>query len=272
MKAQLILLLATILALAAVPAQAQTQNRAGVVVQFSDGSVTTRCVAFSEDAITGYELLRRARLPIAIEFGSFGPAVCKIGHEGCAFPNEPCFCQCQTLGAGCAYWLYSQLKDGAWTISGLGAGARQVRDGDVDGWAWGKGDGNTGVVPVSVTLDQICSAGVLAAATSTSLQPTAEPSSTPEPTTADEPEPLPLSVTYTPSPSPSGRAVALTPTVAGEPTVVASPPPATSVPISPTPSATSNQQPATNTLDYVAFGVIALGLVIGLAAMRSRRN
>jgi hypothetical protein len=261
------------------PVRAQTQHRAGVVVQFSDSSITTRCVTFNEDSISGYDLLRRSRLPIAVEFGSMGAGVCKIGNEGCAYPSQPCFCQCQTLGAGCTYWVYSQLRDGAWTISGLGAGARQVRDGDVDGWAWGKGDGNSGIVPVSVTLDQICSAGAVGEA-----QPTAAPTNTALPPT--EAPPTESSPTQTPAatreahlagPTPSATTLATTPTETVEPTATA-----TAVPVVETamPTATPTtdnsrdprsdprNEPTTNITSYIVFGVIAVGLVGALAALR----
>lgn len=263
-------------------ARAQAQNHAGVVVQFGDGSVTTRCVAFNEDSITGYDLLRRARLPISFEFGSMGAGVCKIGNEGCAFPNEPCFCQCQTLGAGCTYWVYSQLRDGAWTISGLGAGARQVRDGDVDGWAWGKGDGNVGIVPASVTLDRICSAGVVtpaqptAEATGATVPPTELPATEAPPTQAPSATPEPTFA----SPTPSAAVIATTAPATEEPTATATAlqvtetamPMPTPTP-TPTPvTITNNQQPTTSIVSYVVFGVIALGLVIGLVAIRSQRG
>jgi hypothetical protein len=267
------------------PVHAQTQHRAGVVVQFSDGSVTTRCVAFNEDSISGYDLLRRARLPIAVEFGSMGAGICKIGNEGCAYPSQPCFCQCQTLGAGCTYWVYSQLRDGAWTISGLGAGARRVRDGDVDGWAWGKGDGNSGIVPVGVTLDQICSAGAVAEAQPTVVVTnTAVPATEAPPTQAPSATPMPASGSA--SPTPSAATAVVTPTATMEPIATATatvlPAVETAVPTA-MPAADNSrdlrsdprneerdrgQQPTTNMPGYIIFGVIAIGLIGALAMIR----
>ncbi len=252
------------------PARAQTQNRAGVVVQFSTGSTLTRCVQFSEDSITGYDLIRRAQIPIAVEFGSFGAAVCKIGNEGCSFPSQSCFCQCETLGAGCTYWGYSQLKDNAWTVSGLGAGNRQVRNGDVDGWRWGKGNGDSGEVPVSVTFDSVCSAEAVTqtqaqsttastatrtaqpiAPTATQVVPTAtvvQPTevvtstATSRPTEAPSATPLPTAKTVTAIPEPTAPVV--------EPVV--------------------QDAGAPNLLPYAAFGAIALGLVVMLLLTRRR--
>ena len=39
-------------------ARAQDQNQAGLVVVFGDGRVERQCVAFTEESISGYELLR----------------------------------------------------------------------------------------------------------------------------------------------------------------------------------------------------------------------
>jgi hypothetical protein len=142
----------------ATQARAQTQNRAGLIVQMADGSVVTRCVSFSEDSLTGYELLSRANLPLVLEMTGMGPAVCKIADTGCDFPQQSCFCQCNTLDASCTYWTYAQIKEGEWRPSPLGAAGSKVRNGDVDGWRWGKGDGTTGENPPTRTIDEICNA------------------------------------------------------------------------------------------------------------------
>ena len=41
--------------------------------------------------------------------------------------------------AGCTYWSYNLLRGDRWEFSSIGPQARIVRDGDVDGWAWGLG-------------------------------------------------------------------------------------------------------------------------------------
>jgi hypothetical protein len=160
----------------AAQARAQTQNRAGLVVQMADGSVETRCVSFSEDSLSGYELLSRAGLPLRVEVSGMGPAVCKIGGTGCNYPQQSCFCQCNTLDASCTYWTYAQIKAGAWRASPLGAAGSRVRNGDVDGWKWGKGDGTTMDHPPALSLDAICNAPNAAPspASSTSANPASD--------------------------------------------------------------------------------------------------
>src|SRR5712691_2296606 len=69
-------------------------NRAGLVVQYNDGRVVTRCVTFTEPEISGYDLLRRASLPLIADT-SGGGSICKIGNTGCNFPAQQCFCDCQ---------------------------------------------------------------------------------------------------------------------------------------------------------------------------------
>ena len=251
--------------------RAQTPNRAGVVVQFSNGSTQTRCVSFTEDSISGYDLLRRSKLPIAVDFGSFGAAVCKIGNEGCSFPSEGCFCKCQTLGAGCMYWVYSQLNvsNGAWTISGLGAGNRQVRNGDVDGWRWGKGNGDSGEVPVSVTFDSVCSASAMAQTQPIATKMAPTPASTTKPPTA-VPQSSPTAATLPTlelqpaTPSPTAQANSTTAPMPTDTPQTPSTQPTLLTPVAPD----VNQQPTPNTLPYLAFGGIVIALLVGLAIAR----
>ena len=132
-------------------AQQPEPHRAGLVVVRGDGSVTSVCVPFSEESISGAELLRRSGLGVALDaYGGLGYGVCEIGGEGCP-AGQDCFCQCR--GNPCAYWVYSHRRaDGSWAISGVGASGWQVQGGDVDGWVWG--DGST--APPAVTFEQIC--------------------------------------------------------------------------------------------------------------------
>ncbi len=85
----------------ALPAQAQeeTPHRAGLVVRHGDGRVVTRCVTFSEESISGVELLRRSGLAATFAaYGGLGYGVCVIDGQGC--DSGDCFCQCR--GATCA--------------------------------------------------------------------------------------------------------------------------------------------------------------------------
>ncbi len=136
----------------------QTTNRAGLVLLGSDGNVQTYCVAFAEDTISGVELLQRAKLPLIAQTSGNNAAVCKIGNDGCDFPAEECFCR---FGGGQRgeYWAFWQLNGAAWEYSQLGAGAARIKNGDVNGWAWGAGESGSGSQPPVRTFEQICEQG-----------------------------------------------------------------------------------------------------------------
>lgn len=145
------------LLLFAAPVAAQEEQRAGLVIIHGDGSVTTQCVAFTEESLTGAELLTRSGLELAVEASSMGGTICQIDGEGCDFPAESCFCQCQ--GSPCVYWSYWRWQDGAWQYSNAGAGNTTVRDGAVEGWRWGLGTVDKAEPPPVVTFADICGAG-----------------------------------------------------------------------------------------------------------------
>lgn len=150
--------------------RASGSNRVGLVVQYGNGSVTTRCVEFDESGITGYQVLKKAGLNPIVEFSGMGAAVCKIKSDGCDYPSEACFCQCQ--GNLCKYWVYHHLINGSWQYSNFGASNYTVKDGDVEGWAWGEGSPTGGLEPPIYTFDQICES---VAPTNTDIPPTATP-------------------------------------------------------------------------------------------------
>ena len=141
--------------------RAQSPNQVGLVIQFGDGTTLTRCVAFTEPEISGYDVLARSGLGIVAATSS-GITICKIEDEGC--PAENCFCKCQ--GATCTYWSYWHLSGDTWQYSNLGASDYQVRHGQVEGWHWG-----TESPPPVISFDQICAP----AATNTPPPPTATP-------------------------------------------------------------------------------------------------
>ena len=203
-------------------AQAQNpQNQAALVVMHGDGSVSQQCVAFSEPEISGYALLEKAGLDIGVEATAMGNAVCRLDGEGCNYPQETCFCQCQ--GTPCKYWSYWQQAEGAWEYSALGGSSTTVRNGDVQGWVWGTGviGQNADLEPPAATFAEICAA---ATATSTATDtptetPAATPTETPSPTPTFTPEtptatftPLPTA-TLTPLPGPAAASPALAPPV-----------------------------------------------------------
>jgi hypothetical protein len=180
---------------------AQQPNRVGLVVQYGDGRLITRCVEFGESEISGYEVLTRAGLEIVANFDwGMGAGICAIDGEGC--PANNCWCQCQ--GSPCLYWVYHYLANGQWVYSNLGASSRYVHHGDVEGWAWGEGNPQSGVQPPVIPFDQICvppptatATPVPPTATATPIPPTA--TATPVPPTATA---TPILPTATPTPLP----------------------------------------------------------------------
>lgn len=136
-------------------AAADSPGRAGLVVTFGDGTTVTRCVQFEGEEISGADLLEASGLSVVISrYGGLGGAVCRIEAEGCADPGD-CFCQCK--GGECRYWSYYHLgEEGAWEYSQVGPSSHGLRDGDVDGWAWGPGSISGGATPASYAFEEIC--------------------------------------------------------------------------------------------------------------------
>ena len=171
----LFLLLALLGCLDAPPkGQAQTANRAALVIQFDSTQVLTFCITFPESSISGHDLLQRSGLLIISAVDPLGYAVCKIDQLGC--PEEDCFCQSPPN-----YWSYWHLDQGDWVYSPAGSSTYTIQNGAVDGWAWGPGPGYP---PPPVTFDQICN-------------PIPTPSNTPTATST---------VTWTPKPSQTATA------------------------------------------------------------------
>ena len=168
------------------PGQAQSaRHRAGLVIQYAGGEIDTRCVEFEEPEITGYELLRRSGLPLVIAPGSFGATVCKIGAQGCDYPAQSCFCQCENMNASCVYWISFLHVNGAWKYATLGASNTKVKEGDLQAWVWGssRGDsseGTSAASPPAMAFDQVCPAAQ-ASAQSEATTPTASLSATTAP-------------------------------------------------------------------------------------------
>ena len=147
---------------------------------FGEGRTNALCVEFSEAEISGADLLQRSGFPALTASGSGGAAVCDIGGIGCQDPGD-CFCQCH--GSGCQYWAYYTLDGGAWKYSAVGASTRTVRNGDVDGWAWGSGGIGSGAKPEARTFDEVCPPPTedtpAPPATTTPTSPTTQPGATP---------------------------------------------------------------------------------------------
>ena len=121
-----LVLLAFLFALSVMPAAAQEIKEIGLVVLYSDGRVYTEIVTVPVDATT-FDVLRASRLELVYSETSFGPAICKIGVDGC--PADDCFCSSSSWG----YW---HLEGNAWKPSDVGVGGFTPEDEAVEGFAW----------------------------------------------------------------------------------------------------------------------------------------
>ncbi len=118
---------------AAVEPQADIHH-AGLVVTFGTTRPTRMfCIEFTEDSITGLELLERSGLPLVTSGGGLGAAVCAI--DGLGSLDSSSYNSC--FGQYPLFWAYDQYVDAAWRMSSLGASSSIVRDGTIEGWAWG---------------------------------------------------------------------------------------------------------------------------------------
>ena len=161
--------------------QAKDPNRVGLVI--ADGeTVVTRCVEFTEDEISGYDVLARSGLEFNAEVtGGMGAAICRLDGKGCSYPAEDCFCECQSNL--CIFWSYWHLNGNDWEFSALGVSNRKVSHGQVEGWAWGEGSpGGEGAKPPVIPFAEICTTPPTATNTPT-------PTYTPQPTATPTPEP-----------------------------------------------------------------------------------
>lgn len=261
-------------------------NRAGLVVRFGDGRVVQACVSFSEESLSGEELLARSGLPVIVQPSGIGSAVCKIGDEGCDYPAQDCFCKCS--GADCAYWALSRLEGGAWRYSSLGATSVQVRNGDVQGWAWGAGGAQGGAAPPVRSFTQLCEVAPApepATAAPPTPRPTRPPPTAPPPSATSAPtaeatatsEPAPTkapsaTVLATPTPTEpasSTTAAAATPTPSPE-TVAALPAP-TSPPVDE--GQASQPEPSGGPpAGYIALAALVAALLAGFGVVAWKRR
>ncbi len=198
------MLLLALLFLISLPSlSAQETHRAALVVQTATGTVITKCIPFAEESISGYELLVRSGLPLIVDAGGVGTAVCSINDTGC--PSSNCFCACS--GSECVYWSYWHHVSDVWVYSTGGASVSMIADGAVEGWVWGPGSVTDAVPPPAYSFDSICNAP----ATMTP-SPTATPV-TPESTPIAISTPLPTSIAPTSTSTPTtATAVPATPT------------------------------------------------------------
>ena len=263
---------------AATASPAPAEHRAAVIVD-TGASVKTVCVRFREESLTGIEALTRAAVdPVLRAFPGKGAAVCSLCGTGC--PGDD---SCLTCDSGGRFWSYSRAPAGAGVLrtSGVGASSTTVRDGDVEGWRWGRGG-----TPPFVTVEQVCGEVVPAAATSTTAAPATTIAPMPGPTGAPAPAatapPRPR-VTVAPA-TPGTGAVVPGPTSAGA--VATTPAPVPAAPVRGDGSDTTAPSPPDQALagsrngegdgsggaGLAAFGAVLAGLIAWAVSARRRRR
>ncbi|HXZ99782.1 MAG TPA: hypothetical protein VEK76_05480 [Candidatus Binatia bacterium] len=111
-------------------ASAAEAGHVALVVEHGDGSIVTRCVAFSGTSISGEEVLRKSGLGYGTaSFSGLGDAVCQIDRE------PPAYTSClPTTGD---YWvLFSARPGGAWTEASTGISSQTFHSGDAEGFRY----------------------------------------------------------------------------------------------------------------------------------------
>jgi len=104
-------------------------NRASLVVEHGDGSVVTRCVAFSSATVTGEELLNLSGVAWSGQtFGGFGDAVCALDDEPVHY---------ETCPGRDAYWaVFVSRGDGTWQLASVGISSLTLGEGDAEGFRY----------------------------------------------------------------------------------------------------------------------------------------
>ena len=134
------------------PACAASRNHAALVVD-TGASVRRYCVGFSEDSVSGIELIRLAheQYRLSYKLGYSGQAVCML--SGVGSEEEECF------EAGEPYWGYFRGDgSGGWIYSAAGPASTSVEPGDVEGWAYGGGNASSHPRPPDTTYTSVCGA------------------------------------------------------------------------------------------------------------------
>lgn len=236
-------------------AVADEAAQAGLVVQFDDGRMESRCIAIAEDGTTGADLLAMSGLEVIMDTSSgMGVTVCQINNLGCPYPAKPCFCQCMS-GSECGYWNYYYREPGRleWVYSPLGARLRKLEAGVVEAWVWG--DGST---PPSdaLTFEAICG--------------TVDPSPPSKPEAGEErgsDSPIPSRTTPLKAPQLPGSAAVAT----EEPAATAvTPGPTAGVAALPAATSSASSSVGSSVSSYWLFGLMVLAL--GAMALLLRRR
>jgi hypothetical protein len=213
-------------------------QRAALVIQNGDATLLTACIAFTEESLSGFELLNRSKLEIAsVTDPSLGTAVCGIGAEGC--PSTECFCGMPN------YWSYWQQVDGDWAYAVSGSEQSVVKDGGIEAWSWGEG-----TPPALLTFTQVCQPGSVPPAS------VAQQSQSAAPTAYPEPPAVTLTAAVQSYPEPAATAT----------TALQSYPEPTAQ------SEASTSSSLASALPYLILLVIVVGLFIGVLVLARRKK
>lgn len=152
----LVLLAALLIVLPAAAQGDENPIQVGVVIQGAEGVPQTYCVTLDSEHRTGLDALNATGQAVLVETSSNGTTVCRIGENGCAFPDEHCFCQCEG-GSSCAYWSYFHRGEGeSWQYSPVGAHVVTLEQGAVEGWWWRDSANADAPKLASIAFEAIC--------------------------------------------------------------------------------------------------------------------
>ncbi len=129
---------------------------AGLVIDWGDGTVTTACVGFEGDSISGDELLSRAGHSV----NDFSGMVCGIdgvGHEHSG-TFASCLADCPSGGPDCIYWAFFTMAagEGEWRYSARGYRVEHAGHGELHGWRWGQGASGRADPPPDISFVEVC--------------------------------------------------------------------------------------------------------------------
>jgi hypothetical protein len=132
-------------------------------VEHGDGSVVTRCVAFSADTISGEELLNQSGVAWSSQaFGGFGDAVCALDGEPAHYVD--------CLGKDNSWALFVSRRGGPWQLSSVGISSLKLGDGDAEGFRYVP---DAGIAAPPVSASGICPTAATATGSPAAFTPTA---------------------------------------------------------------------------------------------------
>jgi hypothetical protein len=127
-------------------------NHAALVVEHGDGSVVTRCVAFSGASISGEQLLNQSGIAWSSRtFGGFGEAVCALDGEPVQYVDCP---------GKDRYWAVFVARGGPWQLASVGISTLALHDGDAEGFRYAPA---SGIAAAPVSAVGVCAAAVTTA-------------------------------------------------------------------------------------------------------------